>query len=143
MKAFPAPRALHVGSGGAVDPLWGRLPAPAHGSPEDVQLCSAVWGVTQEKPFALVFLGKEGLCSALVNSSFLNKFCKTHFLWFLLIVLPAVGVPAVSRGRLLTRGSSCFSPLRVLVQHCSCALSSVTLVRRGWSAIPAKLGNSR
>lgn len=43
-----------------VDLLRSRLRAAAHGNDENLQLCSAAWGITDEKPFALVFPGKEG-----------------------------------------------------------------------------------
>lgn len=43
-----------------VDPLRGRLRAAAHGNEENIQLCSATWGITNEEPFALIFPGKEG-----------------------------------------------------------------------------------
>ena len=43
-----------------VDPLRAWLQAAAHGDYENLQLCSATWGITNEKPFALIFPGKEG-----------------------------------------------------------------------------------
>lgn len=56
-----------------VDPLRGRLQAAAHRNYENLQLCSATWGITNEKPFAPIFPGKEGSSASFWRALFLPE----------------------------------------------------------------------